>query len=145
MIFAATQIRLSFPAMKDLLLALLLIVPFFYHAAAATALLPEVPAHKLTPAGALAIAEKQLGKDAGRFTLVGIEWFKTSEFKPRYFDGTQYTAAGDHPDDYCWFVTYLYQREANPGASGSERKFDEVLVIRLKDDGTIGRFIGART
>jgi hypothetical protein len=131
--------------MKAALLTLLLILQLLGRGMAATALVPEVPPHKLTATGALAIAEKQLGKDAGRFTLVGLEWFKSSEFKPRYFDGTQYTAGDDHPDDYCWFVTYLYKREAGPGASGSGRKFDEVLVIRIKDDGTIGRFIGART
>ena len=38
----------------------------------------------LTATGALAIAEKQLGKDAGKFTLVGLDLFKCSEFKPRY-------------------------------------------------------------
>src|SRR4051812_24710913 len=99
--------------------------------------IPEVPAPKLPLTEAIAVVEKSLPK-GHRMNLVGADWFKGSTFLPRISDGTQYHAITDDADAYSWYLTYISDKP-----SGGEAR--TVVVIRVKDDGTIGRLTGTRT
>ncbi len=110
-------------------------------------MLPEVPVPKLTATQALAIAQKRLS-NAKNFTLVGIEWCKASDFKPRFSDGTQYSPGNDHADEYSWFVTYVYRDEEVADAfkkMGITRQFNAVSIVRINNDGQVASFVGFRT
>jgi hypothetical protein len=72
------------------------------------------------------------------YTLVGIDWCRASEFKPRFSDGTDYSPGNDQPNDYSWFLTYMYPDPGRPN-------YKKVLVVRIKPDGSPGVFIGFRS
>lgn len=133
--------------MKTLLLTTMFVTQLIGHCVAGLAVLPEIPVPKLTASQALAIAQQQMTNATG-FTLVGIEWCKSSAFQPRFNDGTHWWPGDDHPDEYSWFVTYVYkdeQLDERMRRIGIKRRFNEVCVIRVRDDGQIGRFDGFRT
>lgn len=98
---------------------------------------PEVPVPKLPLTEAIAVAEKNLPK-GHRMNLVGADWFKGSTFLSRISDGTQYHAITDDAEAYSWYLTYI----SNEPSGGEART---IVVIRVKDDGTIGRLVGTRT
>ena len=112
--------------------------------------IPDVPVSKTTAIEAIAIAQKQVKNDP-KLVLVGIDWCQASSFQPRISDGTQYHAMDDDPTGYSWFITYVYkdeQMEKEFEKLGSPKiniKYNSVLVIRIKNDGSIGRLIGTRT
>jgi hypothetical protein len=132
--------------MKTFILTTILVALLIGHCMAGTAVLPEIPAPKLTASQAIEVAKQRMG-DSTNFTLVGIDWCKSSTFQPRFNDGTQYSPGKDHPDDYSWFLTYVYkddQMEKGLTGMGIKRQFNAVHVIRVKDDGQIGAFVGFR-
>jgi hypothetical protein len=112
--------------------------------------IPDVPIPKTTAVEAVAIAQKQI-KNNPKLVLVAIDWCRASSFQPRISDGTQYHAVDNDPNGYSWFITYVYKDEQlekefeKLGSPKRDVKYNSVLVIRVKDDGSIGRLIGART
>lgn len=125
--------------MKASFIALLLLLVCCDHSWSRTRILPDVPIPKLTVEKVLAIATAKLGKDANRYA---VDWCIASDFQPRYSDGSTCSPAGDQPKDYSWFVTYLYHDDHAPNAT---QPLNAVMVMRIKDDGSIGRLISVRT
>jgi hypothetical protein len=134
--------------MKTTLLTILCLLGL-HRATAGTSLLPEIPPSKLTIPAVLAIAQKRIPTNTVTFTnccVIAINWCKASDFQPRLGDA-HWSPGFDDPEKYCWFVTYLYrdlEREKTDRQFGSNptRQFNSCGVIRVKDDGTIGQFIG---
>lgn len=82
------------------------------------------------------------------YCVISINWCKASEFQPRIGDW-RWSPGLDHPNEYSWFVTYIYKNEQREKdlqekERGIKRQFNEVSAMRIKDDGKIGLFIGAR-
>ena len=131
---------------RGLLLAATFVTSLIRPGSAGVAVLPEIPVPRLAPAQVLAIAQQRIGT-ATDYTLVGLDWRKSSDFQPRFSDGTQYSPADDQPDEYSWFVTYVYRdREMDEAYRKMRivRRFNAVRVLRIKADGSVGVFIGAR-
>jgi len=131
--------------MKTLILTTFLLTQFISHCAAATLELPEIPVPTLTATKVLAIAQQHMPANSTNYVLVSVDWHKASDYFPPFSDGTEWSPVNDHPNDYSWFLTYVYRDELMAKHSGSKRRFNSVLVIRIKDDGQIGLYIGART
>ncbi len=135
--------------MKIFLLTTLLITQLVGHCMAGTSVLREIPVSKLGISQALTIFERQMTLDSTNhfvYSVVSIDWCKASEFQPRIGDW-RWIPGHDDPNEYSWFVTYIYkdeQREKDLKERGIKRRFNEVGVTRIKDDGKIGFFIGAR-
>jgi hypothetical protein len=136
--------------MKTPILTPMFLAQFIGRCTAGTMELPEVPVPTLTMTKVVAIAQqmeaalqKANSTNFTQFTLVDIEWCKASDFSPPFSDGTQYSPLNDHPNDYSWFVTCVYRNEQM--AKFSKHRFNSVHVIRIKDDGKIGVFLGVRT
>ena len=125
---------------KTLRLATLFVALLVTRVIAGLGMLPPIPVPKLTAAQAMAIAQAHLGPDSARYTLVGVDWHKSSDFQPR-FAVAQYTPANDHPEEYSWFMTYVYRDNLVPGTEATQ-PFTAEHVIRIRDDGEIGAFIG---
>ena len=93
--------------------------------------LAALPVPKLSAAEALDRANKlwrsRRGSDTS--TVVAIEWCKSSDFWPRYVDGSDYV--GLNNDTYAWFITYI--EPANGPAH-----VRSVAIIRVYDDGEAG-------
>jgi hypothetical protein len=111
--------------------------------------IPNLPPHKLEVPEVLAIFYKLRHNDTN-CSVIAIDWHKASDFQPQFGDAT-YSPANDHPDEYSWFVTYLYKDELleklladRPVQSVVHRQFNSVGVMRIKDDGQMGVFIGYR-
>jgi len=131
---------------KQFLLVSVLLMGSLPHNGAGVTVLPEIPRPNLTVAQVLVIAQAHLGADHGRFTLVGVDWQRASDFKPVFSDA-QYSPAGDEPDQFSWFITYVYKDEAIAKALadlGIKREFNAVRIIRVKANGQIGAMIGFR-
>jgi hypothetical protein len=116
----------------------------------ATSILPPIPRPKLTAGQAIEIAQKSFKSDPLKLLLVAVDWYKSSEFQPRFSDGTQWQPVNDHPNDFSWFVTFAYKDpeiakwlEKHP--DGPTREFTSSTIVRVKDDGTIGEMVGVRT
>ena len=93
---------------------------------------------------AVAVAQKE-NKNDPAYVLVGVQWCLPKSFVPPVHDGTRYTAMDD-ADDYSWFVTYVFKNVGMAKLVGQGHdKYNGVLVIRVKKDGSIGRLIGAST
>lgn len=134
--------------MKTLLLTTIFATQLFGNCFAGLGVLPEIPIPKLTATQALAIAQHHM-TNFTNYTLVAIEWCNSTTFQPRFSDGTHYTPANDHPNEYSWFVTYVYKEEVidkldSEMGLNRHRRFNSVLVERIKDDGQIGILIGTR-
>ena len=99
--------------------------------------LAAVPMPTLTVTQVLEIAKQRMS-DSKNYTVVGLDWCKASEFQPRYNDGTQYSPANDHANEYSWFLTYVYPDPLRPN-------YKAVFVLRIKPDGSMGVFIGTRS
>lgn len=115
------------------------------HCIAGTSLLPEIPTPKLKVAEVLRIFE-HVTHDSTNLIVVGIDWHKASDFQPR-LGGPHYSPGSDHPDDYSWFVTYAYTDERTDKELrklGIKRQYNTVGVVRIKDDGQTGLFIGVQ-
>ena len=112
--------------------------------------IPDLPAHKLEVPEVLSIFHKLQHHDTN-YSVIAIDWHKASDFQPRFGDAT-YSPATDHPNEYSWFVTYLYKDEfleklleaQKPARKIAPRQFNSVRVTRIKDDGQMGVFIGAQ-
>ncbi|HXR48620.1 MAG TPA: hypothetical protein VN784_14385 [Candidatus Limnocylindrales bacterium] len=130
--------------MKTFILIAIFITQLAGYGDAVTVPLPEIPAPELTAPQVLAIAQQHLGSSTN-YTLVSIDWCKASDFQPRYSDGTDYSPGNDEPNGYSWFITYVYRDEQMAKAFGGKSRFNSVLVMRIKDDGKTGLFIGGRT
>jgi len=136
--------------MKKLFLTTFFATQLIGYCFGAVAPLPEIPAPKLSAADALAIAQRHESKSTHNLVLVAVNWCKPSVFQPSFSDGTTYSPGNDHPDEYSWFVTYVYtdehMAEFNRKMGLKEKsRFNSVLVIRIKDDGQVGSFVGVRT
>ena len=132
---------------RGFLLAATLVTSLTHSGAAGVAVLPEIPVPKLAPAQVLAIAQQRIGT-ATDYTLVGLDWYKSSDFQPRFSDGAHYSPAHDQPGEYSWFVTYVYRDKQTDEAfkkMGIVRRFNAVRVLRIKADGSVGVFIGSRS
>jgi hypothetical protein len=117
------------------------------HAQNVDARLTAVPLPTLSAAKAVDIANelKRKQSGSGNFTVVAIDWCKSSEFQPRYSDGSDMSVRGGK-DEYAWFVTYLEPAPADIQKlvwwqSGLRR----VSVIRIRDNGTADFMLGIRT
>jgi hypothetical protein len=132
-------------SMRTLLLAIFIITQHLGQCVAGTSVIPEIPVSKLGLSKALAIFRHQMHTPT-KYCVIGIDWCKASEFQPRIGDARWYPGR-DHPNEYSWFVTYLFkdeQREQELKQSGIQQRFNVVLVMRIKDDGQIGEFVGAQ-
>lgn len=96
--------------------------------------LPEIPVPKTSAVDAIRIAREHID-DGNSPTLVSVDWVQASAFEPRINDGSGYSVGGDDPDGWSWFLTFVPQRDRNA----------QLIVVRVKDDGSIGRFNGIRT
>jgi len=131
--------------MKTLFIAALISVQMFECCRAGTSILPEIPSPKLTPMQALSIAG-HLMHNATNYVVVGLDWCKSSTFQPRLGDGT-YNPGGDDPDEYSWFVTFIYKDAATDRqlrTMNISRHFNSVLIERIKDNGKQGVLIGVQ-
>ena len=134
-------------AMRKSLLTTVFFTQLIGHCMAGLGILPEIPIPKLAVEKVLSIANQTMRPVSGvtDLTLVGIDWCKSSEFKPRFSAGNiAYTPGQDHPDEYSWFLTYVSKDERLPKASqiSYQNRFNSVNILRIKDDGQIGVFIG---
>lgn len=132
--------------MKRILFVAFCVVAFVGGRRPGLAILPDIPRPKLSATQAMAIAER-LGTPAG-YTLVAVDWCKASDFKPRYSDGTQWSPGSDHPDDYSWFLTYVFKDadiDRVEKSIGVTHEFNSVAVVRIEDDGQRGALIGWRS
>ena len=80
------------------------------------------------------------------YMVVSIDWARASAFQPRGASA-HYSPANDQPDEYSWFVTYAYKDafiDQNLKQQGIRRQFNAINVMRIKDDGRIGVFIGVQ-
>ena len=85
-------------------------------------------------------------RDSTNYSVVSVDWRNASEFQPSIGD-FHHSPGLDHPNEYSWFVTYIYkdeQRDKELRETGTKRRFNEVGVVRIKDDGKIGFFVGVR-
>jgi hypothetical protein len=106
--------------------------------------LPDIPRPKLTAVEAMAISQRH-GHDSTKYTLVTVDWCKASEFKARYHVGTC-TPGADHPDDYSWFLSYVFKDDEKDQRQKSlglfrPKEFNSVTLERINDDGQLGLFI----
>jgi hypothetical protein len=92
------------------------------HVIAGLGVLPPIPVPKLTAAQAMAIAQAHLGNDPARCTLVGVDWHKAADFQPRFAVASRFLA-NDHPDDYSWFVTYVYKDDTLAPLGNATQQF----------------------
>jgi hypothetical protein len=133
------------PFMKTLLLTAFFFTQLVSRGVAGSSVLPEIPVSKLGISQALAIFEKQM-HDSTNHYVVSVDWYRASEFQPGIGD-FRYSPGPDHSGEYSWFITYIYkneQRDKELRETGTKRRFNEVGVVRIKDDGKIGYFVGAR-
>ncbi len=130
--------------MKTFFLAALLTTQFVGHCSGGLGILPEVAVPKLTATEVLAIAQKNMAKSTNSFVLVAVDWYKASDFQPRFNDGITYSPGRDDPEGYSWFVTYLYRDEELQKNLHVKRRFNTVRVMRIKDNGQKGEFGGGR-
>jgi hypothetical protein len=126
--------------MKTRLLIFSLMLYTTSAAIAASVLLQDIPVPKLSAIDALAIAQREIANDA-KLTLITIEWCRASDFQPRVSDGTTFLPLDDQPNGYSWVVTYVTKDQTIERRKGSSRR---LTVIRIKDDGTIGKLVGIR-
>lgn len=110
-------------------------------------ILANVPVPTVSAAEALAIATKLIKHNppaayrwahSDNYTIVAIDWCKSSDFEPRFSDGSDWHVLNDK-DAYAWFVTYL---EPTQGYSGTTRS---VGIIRIKDNGKADFMVRTRT
>jgi hypothetical protein len=107
--------------------------------------LATVPLPTVSAAEALDIAKKlKRNPPAGyrwarsdNYSIVAIDWCKSSDFKPRFSDGSNWSVLDDK-DAYAWFVTYLEPPQGYPGTRS-------VSIIRIKDNGKADFMFGTRT
>ena len=132
--------------MKTLILTAFFISQLVGPSLAGTSELPEIPVSKLGVSRALAIFQKQM-KHSTNYAVVAIDWCKASEFHPRVGGGRWFTGLDD-PNEYSWFVTYLYkdkqQDKLLKELGRKKQQFNSASVIRIKDDGTRGVFFAAQ-
>lgn len=131
--------------MKTLLFISFVVTDLIGQCLAGTSTLPEIPAPKLSVPQVLGIVHQQM-QNSTNYMVVGIDWYQASAFQPRIGDA-RYSPAGDDPNDYSWFVTFVYkdeQTEKRRGELGIKRQFNSAVVLRIKDDGKIGKFVGVQ-
>ena len=93
----------------------------------------------------LAIFEQEM-RNSTNYSIVTVDWFKASDFQPSIGD-FHHSPGPDDPNEYSWFVTYIFkdeQRDKELRETGAKRRFNEVGVVRIKNDGKIGYFVGVR-
>jgi hypothetical protein len=101
-------------------------------------MLAAVPLPTLNAAEALDIANKYKRRDpADNSTIVAIDWCRSSDFQPRFSDGTSWNVP-DNNDKYAWFVTYI-----DPKYGPFHVR--TIVIVRVYDDGKVGSMIGIRT
>lgn len=131
--------------MRTLLLTTFVITQLVGHCFAGTSALPEIPVSKFGMLQALTIFGQQMHKFTDYFVM-SVNWCKASEFQPHIGDW-RWDPQLDHTNEYSWFVTYIYKdkrREKLMKELEGNRRFNEVGVMRIKDDGKIGSFVGVR-
>ncbi len=101
-------------------------------------LLAAVPMPTLAATRVLQIAQQRM-KGLENYTLVGLDWCKASEFKPRFSDGITYSPLNDQPNEYSWFLTYV-----GPDPQPGYPNVKAVRVLRIKPDGSVGVLGSAR-
>jgi hypothetical protein len=131
--------------MKKLLLITFVTMQLAYYAAAVFVPLPEIPVPTLTVTEVITIAQRHMGTKSTNYVLVSVCWHKASDYVPPFSDGTEWSPGNDHPDDYSWFLTYVYRDQMLAKVENSKHRFNSVHVIRIRDDGKIGLYLGART
>jgi hypothetical protein len=133
--------------MKIIILTSLFATQFALHCLAGLGPLPEIPAHKLDVTQVVSIFQQKMQKTTN-YMVLSVDWYKASEFQPRNANAS-YSPANDHPDEYSWFVTYACQDEflakmLQGNDHRQNRRFNSVNVMRIKDDGQMGVFIGVQ-
>jgi hypothetical protein len=93
---------------------------------------------KLSAAEALDIANKlrRSRTPSDGSTIVAIDWCKSSDFRPRYVDGSDYM--GLNNDTYAWFITYI---EPLNGPAHVR----SIAIVRVYDNGRADFVPSART
>jgi hypothetical protein len=101
--------------------------------------LAAIPLPKLSAAEALDTAKKYAKGRArpDNYTIVAIDWCKSSDFKPAFSDGYQWSVIDDQ-SAYAWFVTFIVLTQEYSGT-----RF--VGVIRVKENGKVDGMVGTRT
>jgi len=131
--------------MKAVVLTIFFAAQLTSRCIAGTSLLPEIPTPKLNAADVLGIFGR-VTHNSTNLIVVGIDWYKSSDFQPR-LGGPHCSPGNDHPDEYSWFVTYVYTDERTDKELrklGIKRQYNTVGVFRIKDDGQSGLFIGVQ-
>jgi hypothetical protein len=133
--------------MKIIILTSLFATQLALHCLAGLGPLPEIPAHKLDVTQVVSIFQQKMQKTTN-YMVLSVDWYKASEFQPRNANAS-YSPANDHPDEYSWFVTYACQDEflakmLQGNDHRQNRRFNSVNVMRIKDDGQMGVFIGVQ-
>ncbi len=116
--------------------------------------LPDIPVPEISATHAIAIAQKEIKNDSA-YLLVGVQWSLASSFTPPVSDGGGYDHLGKDPDGYAWFVTYVYKIDAlekevqmlekKVGQRLTHEKYNSILVIKVRGDGSTMRIVGIRT
>jgi hypothetical protein len=133
--------------MKAIVLATLFATQLAVHSIAGLAPPPEIPAHKLDVTQVISIFQQNMQKTTN-YMVLSVDWYKASEFQPR-IGSARYSPANDQSDEYSWFVTYAYEDEFIAkmllgNDHRQNRRFNSVNVMRIKDDGQRGIFIGVQ-
>jgi hypothetical protein len=129
--------------MKTLVIAVILTAQVLCRCQAGMAILPDIPVPKLTPLQALSVAAHLAGNTTN-LIVVSIAWCKASTFQSPLGDAT-YNPGSDAPEEYSWFVTYVYRDEETARelkAMNITHHFNSVLIERIKDNGKQGVLIG---
>jgi hypothetical protein len=103
--------------------------------------LASVPLPKITAEEAAAITKKYRSVRDENYTIVAIEWCKSSNFQPNFDDGTDW----DDREAYAWFVTCV-----EPAKGPFEPPFDKlgirsVFIMRIRDNRKVDVMEGVRT
>jgi hypothetical protein len=119
---------------------------------------PHIPNPSLKLEEVAKLITKRLKLDKNSLTtIISIDWDRPRNFKPRFFDGTQWNFT--HPDTWCWIVTLsspcdgherLYRQEL---AEKAPKDFSAVIqpparsiqIIVVQDDGTVQLLSGTST
>jgi hypothetical protein len=119
---------------------------------AAEQALAAIPLPKITAEQALPIANAELALETTKkkseppvgWTIVAIEWCKSSNFQPSVATYGSYTVLDDR-EAYAWFVTYLGPKHAPPFDESGPKSVPSVYIIRIKDNRKADGLIGTRT
>jgi len=106
----------------------------------------RIPRPHVSAVDAIKAAEAEASKSAKGAIPVEIVWCKASQFHPAIAPAGIYSVGKDDPNEYSWFVTFVY-RDAEAARVFARTievgEFTSSTVVRIKDDGTVGILISA--